>query len=196
MNENDWDKILRIRTTGRDDSNSDTYRYPYEPTSYDVLERLIQSGYIDKHNTVLDYGCGKGRVSLFLAFQTKCHSIGIEYDERIYERAMANKESCSSGSRVQFVCSDAKVYDIPTEVDRMFFFNPFSVILLRSILKKIYECYYESPRRILLMFYYPSTEYMDCLMNESRLTLVDEIDCGDLFKGSDERERIVVFSIE
>ena len=196
MNENDWDKILRIRTTGRDDSNSDTYRYPYEPTSYDVLERLIQSGYIDKHNTVLDYGCGKGRVSLFLAFQTKCHSIGIEYDERIYERAMANKESCSSGSRVQFVCSDAKVYDIPTEVDRMFFFNPFSVILLRSILKKIYESYYESPRRILLMFYYPSTEYMDCLMNESRLTLVDEIDCGDLFKGSDERERIVVFSIE
>lgn len=104
--------------------------------------------------------------------------------------------SCSSGSRVQFVCSDAKVYDIPTEVDRMFFFNPFSVILLRSILKKIYESYYESPRRILLMFYYPSTEYMDCLMNESRLTLVDEIDCGNLFKGSDERERIVVFSIE
>lgn len=196
MNENDWDKILRIRTTGRDDSNSDTYRYPYEPTSYDVLERLIQSGYIDKHNTVLDYGCGKGRVSLFLAFQTKCHSIGIEYDERIYERAMANKVSCSSGSRVQFVCSDAKVYDIPTEVDRMFFFNPFSVILLRSILKKIYESYYESPRRILLLFYYPSTEYMECLMNESRLTLVDEIDCGDLFKGSDERERIVVFSIE
>lgn len=196
MNENNWDKILRIRTTGRDDSNSDTYRYPYEPTSYDVLERLIQSGYIDKHNTVLDYGCGKGRVSLFLAFQTKCHSIGIEYDERIYERAMANKVSCSSGSRVQFVCSDAKVYDIPTEVDRMFFFNPFSVILLRSILKKIYESYYESPRRILLLFYYPSTEYMECLMNESRLTLVDEIDCGDLFKGSDERERIVVFSIE
>lgn len=196
MNENDWDKILKIRTTGRDDSNSDTYRYPYEPTSYDVLERLIRSGYIDKQNTVLDYGCGKGRVSLFLSFQTKCHSIGIEYDERIFERAIANKESCSSGNRVQFVCSDAKVYDIPSEVDRIFFFNPFSVILLRSILKKIYESYYESPRRILLMFYYPSTEYIECLMNESRLTLVDEVDCSDLFKGSDERERIVVFSTD
>lgn len=195
MNENDWDKVLKIRTTGRDDSNSDTYRYPYEPTSYDVLERLIRSGYIDKQNTVLDYGCGKGRVSLFLSFQTKCHSIGIEYDERIFERAISNKESCSSGSRVQFVCSDAKVYDVPSEVDRIFFFNPFSELLLKSVLKKIYESYYESPRRILLMFYYPSTEYMDCLMSESMLTLVDEIDCGDLFKGSNERERIVVFSI-
>lgn len=195
MNENDWDKVLKIRTTGRDDSNSDTYRYPYEPTSYDVLERLIRSGYIDKKNTVLDYGCGKGRVSLFLAFQTKCHSIGIEYDERIFERAMANKESCPSGSRVEFLLNDAKVYDVPSEVDRVFFFNPFSAILLRSVLKKIYESYYESPRRILLMFYYPSAEYMDCLMSESGLTLVDEIDCGDLFKGSDEREQIVVFSI-
>ena len=195
MNENEWDKILKIRTTGRDDSNSDTYRYPYEPTSYDVLERLIRSGYIEKQNTVLDYGCGKGRVSLFLAFQTKCRSIGIEYDERIFERALVNKESSSAGSRVQFVCSDAKVYDVPPEVDRIFFFNPFSVILLRSVLKKIYESYYESPRRILLMFYYPSAEYMDCLINESELTLVDEIDCGNLFKGSDERERIVVFGL-
>ncbi len=195
MNENEWDKILKIRTTGRDDSNSDTYRYPYEPTSYDVLERLIRSGYIEKQNTVLDYGCGKGRVSLFLAFQTKCHSIGIEYDERVFERAMANKEACSAGSRVQFVCGDAKGYDVPSEVDRIFFFNPFSSILLRSILKKIYESYYEAPRRILLMFYYPSNEYMDCLMNEHELTLIDEIDCGDLFKGSDDRERIVVFSM-
>lgn len=195
MTEHEWDKILKIRTTGRDDSNSDTYRYPYEPTSYDVLERLVRSGYIEKKDTVLDYGCGKGRVSLFLAYQTKCHSIGIEYDERIYERAMANKESCSSGSRVEFICSDAKVYDVPSEVNRIFFFNPFSVVLLRSILKKVYESYYESPRQIFLMFYYPSPEYMECLMSESELTLVDEIDCGDLFMGSDERERIVVFGI-
>ena len=35
MNQNEiqWDKILKIKTTGRDDSHSDQYRYPYEPTS-------------------------------------------------------------------------------------------------------------------------------------------------------------------
>ena len=27
-----WDKLLRIKTTGRDDSMADQYRYPYEPT--------------------------------------------------------------------------------------------------------------------------------------------------------------------
>ena len=35
-----WDRLLRIRTTGRDDSRADQYRYPYEPTPYCVLERL------------------------------------------------------------------------------------------------------------------------------------------------------------
>lgn len=60
-NEIRWDKLLHIQTMGRDDSNSDQYRYPYEPTPYSVLERLANTGYIRKNNTLLDYGCGKGR---------------------------------------------------------------------------------------------------------------------------------------
>ena len=36
-NEEKWDRLLRIRTTGRDDSHADQYRYPYEPTPYSVL---------------------------------------------------------------------------------------------------------------------------------------------------------------
>ncbi len=60
--EQKWDKLLQIHTTGRDDSDSDQYRYPYEPTPYKVLERLANSGLLRKGNTLLDYGCGKGRV--------------------------------------------------------------------------------------------------------------------------------------
>ncbi|MEQ3616136.1 hypothetical protein [Mediterraneibacter gnavus] len=33
-----WEKLLKIRTSGRDDSHSDQYHYPYEPTPYRVLE--------------------------------------------------------------------------------------------------------------------------------------------------------------
>ena len=78
MKEKEWEKLLRIKTTGRDDTRSDTFRYPYEPTSYEVLERLPNTGFIGKNNTMLDYGCRKGRVNIFMAYQTKCHSIGIE----------------------------------------------------------------------------------------------------------------------
>ena len=46
--EKTWDKLLQIKTRGRDASNSDQYRYPYEPTPYSVLERLANSGLIRK----------------------------------------------------------------------------------------------------------------------------------------------------
>lgn len=91
-NESRWDKLLNIRTMGRDDTHADQYRYPYEPTPYSVLERLANAGYIRKGNILLDYGCGKGRVDFFLSYQTRCKSIGIEYDERIYEKAAENKK--------------------------------------------------------------------------------------------------------
>lgn len=102
-NETTWDKLLQIRTTGRDDSNSDQYRYPYEPTPYSVLERLANSGLIRKKDTVLDYGCGKGRVDFFLSYQTKAGTLGIEYDERIYQGAMENKKTAVSGARTTFI---------------------------------------------------------------------------------------------
>ena len=44
--ERSWDKLLQIQTVGRDDTNSDEYRYPYEPTPYCVLERLVDYGLV------------------------------------------------------------------------------------------------------------------------------------------------------
>ena len=62
-----------------------------------MIERLAGSGYIEKKNVLLDYGCGKGRVDFFLAYQIGCRCIGVEYDERIYGNACENKENAQNG---------------------------------------------------------------------------------------------------
>ena len=197
MNQNEiqWDKLLKVKTTGRDDSRSDQFCYPYEPTPYSVLERLANSGLINKKNVLLDYGTGKGRVCFFLSYQTRCKSTGIEYDERIFNSAESNKGQAVSGKRVSFKMICAEEYEVPTDVDRCYFFNPFSVEILRKVLAKIYESYYENPREILLMFYYPSEEYVSCLMTEEQLMFYDEINVEDLFEGKNGRERILVFEV-
>ena len=41
IRENKWDKLLKIHTMGRDDSNADQYHYPYEPTPYSVLANTV-----------------------------------------------------------------------------------------------------------------------------------------------------------
>lgn len=124
QNENQWDKLLKIKTTGRDDSRADQYRYPYEPTPYCVLERLANSGLISKKNVVLDYGTGKGRVCFFLSYQTRCSSIGVEYDDRIFAGARANQEQAVSGKRTSFELTSAEEYPVPTSIDRCYFFQP------------------------------------------------------------------------
>ncbi len=194
--ENKWDKLLQIKTMGRDDSNADQYRYTYEPTPYSVLERLANTGYIRKNNTLIDYGCGKGRVDFFLSYQVRCHSIGIEYDERIYEKAVENQDTAVCGGRTVFELMKAEQFEVPKEVDRFYFFNPFSVELLKKVIGRILESYYENPREMKLFFYYPSDEYISYLMTVEELMFADEIDCRDLFPGDDSRERIVIFEVE
>ena len=194
-NEEKWDRLLRIRTTGRDDSHADQYRYPYEPTPYSVLERLAQSGRIWKKQVLLDYGCGKGRVDFFLAYQAGCRSIGIEYDDRIYEKAVENQKAAVSSGRVRMEQANAEMFPVPPEVDRIYFFNPFSVEILQKVMNRILYSYYEQMRPIQLFFYYPSDEYLSYLMTVDELMFEDEIECGDLFPGEDPRERIVIFEL-
>ena len=192
-NENIWDKLLQIRTTGRDASSADQYRYPYEPTPYSVLERLANSGLIRKKDVVLDYGCGKGRVDFFLSYQTKAKTIGIEYDERIYQGALENQKTAVSRTRTEFMLTRAEEYEVSSEVNRYYFFNPFSVELLRKVMARIIASYYEKPREVFLFFYYPSEEYISYLMTVDELEFYDEIACSDLFEGNDLRERIMIF---
>ena len=122
--ESSWDKLLQVKTCGRDDTNSDQYRFPYEPTPYCVLERLAGSELIAPDDTVLDYGCGKGRVGFFLSYRTKAEVIGIEYDERIYCDAQENQKTAVSRARSRFVLTRAEDYPVPPEVNRCYFFQP------------------------------------------------------------------------
>lgn len=194
-NDNSWDKLLQIKTSGRDDSNSDQYHYPYEPTPYSVLERLANSGLIRKKDVLLDYGCGKGRVDFFLSYQTKAKTIGIEYDERIYQGASNNLMTAVSRRRAEMILAKAETYEVPAEVNRCYFFNPFSVEILRKVMARILESYYEEPREILLFFYYPSEEYISYLMTVDELSFYDEISCEDLFEENNSRERIMIFEM-
>ena len=193
--EGTWDKLLQIKTVGRDDTGADQYHHPYEPTPYCVLERLAGSGWIGKDDVVLDYGCGKGRVGFFLSYRAKAKTLGIVYDERIYGGALENRKTALSKSKPDFVLTRAEEYAVPADVNRCYFFNPFSVEILRKVMARILASYYAHPREMFLFFYYPADEYIAYLMTVDELEFYDEIECDDLFAGKDPRERIMIFQL-
>ena len=190
-----WDKLLKIHTGGRDDTNADEYHHPYEPTPYSVLERLAESDFCRPEDTGLDYGCGKGRVGFFLGDRTRARTIGIEYDRHIYESAQENRKTTISRIKPDFELTRAEEYPVPEAVSRCYFFNPFSAELLSKVMARILESWYAHPRDMFLFFYYPSEEYIAWLMTVEELEFYDEIECDDLFPGYDDRERILIFQL-
>jgi hypothetical protein len=98
-------------------------------------------------------------------------------------------------AKASFVLSNAEAYALPPEVNRCYFFNPFSAEILRKVMARILESYYDYPRDLFLFFYYPSDEYIAYLMTLEELDFYDEIPCDDLFSGNDPRERILIFQL-
>jgi len=194
--EQQWDKYLKIDTVKHDTADADEYRFAYEPTPYPVLGLLADHGYVGKTNYLLDYGCGKGRAVFYLSYLTKCRAVGLEYNERILKAARYNKASAVSGKHVELVHSDAGAFEVPADVDRCFFFNPFSVEIFRKVYAKVLDSWYEKPREILFFFYYISDDYLEFIYGHTELRLCEEIDCRAYPIGEPRREKIMVFSLD
>ena len=196
MSEQWWEKKLNIRTAGKTDHFIEEACNPYEPTDYCILEALTDSGYISSESHVLDYGCGKGRTAIFLSFRTGCRATGVEYDQELYEDAVKNLEQSKLPAQykkgIRFVCADARNYQVLDE-NCFYFFNPFAEEVLRAVLGKILQSYYENPRQMYLFFYYPFEAEAAALITADGLQFVDEIDCTELYEHYDRRERILVF---
>lgn len=185
------DKFLKIKTNGRDDTKANYLNFPYEPTPYKVLERLANSGYLSKKDKIIDYGAGKGRVDFYLAYQAKVKMVGVEYDKRLYQLALKNKEYAISATRVEFVNQNAKYFLPPVDATGAYFFNPFSITILKTVMNKLKE-----HKGFKLFFYYPSKTYLDYLNSCSFLKLRDRITYQDVFFTTDERECLLIYQIE
>lgn len=195
-----YDTQLNMKTTDRDDTFSDTHHYPYEPTQYRVLDRIVEESVIDGCAHIIDYGCGKGRVSIYLANKMHCLATGIDLEDSFVADALANLNrvdiDAEQKEKIEFYVADASQFVVPSTADVFYFFNPFSVSILASVIERIKESYYNNPRQMTLLFYYPSDEYVSFLMREDALLFDDEIDCRDLFDGQDERERVLIYRME
>ena len=197
------DAKLHVKTTGRIGDFSDDHVYPYEPTSYSVLDRLAQSGWVQNTDHLLDYGCGKARTLIYLHDKTGCRASGVELIQSLYDTGLENiasynKHVCMPHGKqcvIDLACCPAQSYEIPPSVNRVFFFNPFSVEIFKSVMKRVTDSFYEKTRPILVFLYYPQDEYVAYMAQLDEVMFEDEIDCRDLFPEKDGRNRILVYSI-
>ena len=221
----EWDEKLGIITAGAGEDSADTVNFRYEPTPYAVLDRLAGSGLIGPDSLLIDYGCGRGRCSLFLHARTGCRAIGIDHNPVLVGEAKANLvRMMTAGNRLESISASShesirtpegekpekagkaekqavtfrrmRAQDYQvTEEDRFYFFNPFSEVILQGVLQEIIASWYENPRQMYLFFYYPKDEDVALLSMYDEILFYDEIDCTDLYGGRDSRERVLIYEL-
>lgn len=139
------DRVLGVRTsllvglkpkeTKHDDASV------FESPSWFHLFWILRRVYRNRHEvTLLDYGCGSGRVLFMGCLLGFKNVIGVELNEELVAIARRNSERLRFGwgRRVQVFEVDACTY-IPQGVTHVWLFNPFGKDTMAEVLRRIVE---------------------------------------------------------
>ena len=142
---------VSVEKLGLDNSES----VEYASVSYRHIIEMLNRIPVDKSkSTLLDYGCGKGRVLVIASADRFKRIIGVEIS-RLISTARENIHGMRHRETEDVVLEqcDAAEYDIPLDVNIIFFFNPFRGSTLKSVVEKIRSSYEKSPRDIFIIFF-------------------------------------------
>ncbi|MGL4971644.1 MAG: SAM-dependent methyltransferase [Culicoidibacterales bacterium] len=194
MTENQWETSLQIQTAGEQTIfPADAAYHRYEATPYADFVTLLAHYQPLTNAHFIDFGCGKGRFSFFMAAKGY-PSTGIEMDTYLFEQACLNQQTFSAkfpNATIKFHCELAQNYQLQTVENSFYFFNPFDKRIFQQVLKQILGSYQLSPRPLEIILYYPSHEYLDYLDDCTPFTLKQTIIC----QATDPRHRFVIYNL-
>jgi SAM-dependent methyltransferase len=157
------DAIIHLHEVGIQDPDCHCYAATNYRRFKQVLDRVTltpgQDGFID-------YGSGLGRVVLLAAGYPFKRVIGLEVAEELHKTAERNlavaraKLKCRD---VQLLNADARTYEIPADITVLYFWNPFSESILRSVCQQLARSLTAAPRTVTVCYASPYTP--NCLEN-------------------------------
>lgn len=175
------DQFLNIKTTGDQRGFNNFYHYhPYEATPYQALEKLFDAHPLSNNDRLVDFGCGKGRLSFAANYQFDASAVGIEMNETFCEDAIQNRDNyvkkfLKREDKLVFHCCLAEDYRVNKLDNNFYFFNPFSIQIFMKVLQNILKSVEESEREVKVILYYGSQEYFYYLEDYSPFELIDVI---------------------
>ncbi|KIL43578.1 hypothetical protein KP77_32840 [Jeotgalibacillus alimentarius] len=177
--------------------SSSIHHNRYEATPYEGLEVLSELYPLRRYNGLVDYGCGKGRVSFYFHHRFGLNVTGVEMNPRLYQEALQNQASYLAKRKLgrgslQFEHAFAEKYEVNEEQDVFYFFNPFSVQIFAAVMNRIAVSLEQKERDAVVILYYPTVEYIHHLEEKTAFMLVRQIPIPGLVENNN-NERFVIF---
>lgn len=201
MNEQYYEKLLNIKTSGEQKIFNESIHYNrYEPTAYSALEVLSKNYTLTEVDSIIDFGCGKGRLNFYINHFFQSTVTGIEMNSFFYKEALENKKDYLKKHKkkidnINFSNCFAEEYNIDPSNNKFYFFNPFSVQIFTKVVKKIIISVEKSERPVDIILYYPSEDYIYFLENNTSFRLFDEIRLPSLYD-KDHRQTFLVYRLD
>ncbi len=167
----------------------------YEATNYKDLVKIFDELNMTQYDTLVDLGCGLGRVLFYCNQKYLCKVTGVEYDREIYDKLQENAEAYQKrfkGQEKKFSLLKMKAEDYIVDKDDNYFymFNPFSMDILHQVMKNIIKSKEEHPREITFIIYYCTYDIINALREYSDLKLEKIIKLSNYESDPDEKAYI------
>lgn len=118
---------------------------------FNVLKRLPVE---TRESVFLDYGCGNGRALVAAASIGYRRIIGIEVS-RLVDLARINvgRMRHRKAFTIELKQCDATDFAVPSDVNIIYFYNPFRGATLEAVLKNIHNSYLNAKRKIFIVYF-------------------------------------------
>ena len=201
MNEQYYEKLLNIKTSGEQKIFNESIHYNrYEPTAYAALEVLSKNYTFMDADSIVDFGCGKGRLNFYINHFFQSNVTGIEMNSFFYQEALENKKAYFKKHKkklnsINFLNCFAEEYNIDPSNNKFYFFNPFSIQIFTKVVKNIIISVEKYERPVDIILYYPSDDYIYFLENNTPFQLFTEIKLPSLYD-KDHRQTFLVYRLD
>lgn len=175
------DGLLHVNTTKAMflPEHDNKVNYMYEPFPYIKMKRLFKNFSFSESDGFVDIGCGKGRILVGAALSGCVNVYGIDISKELLEYAEKNLAECEKRKadlKYKLLCMDARDFTFTPDINKVFFYNPFSYRIFLKVMKALKKSVEENPRDVTIFLAGPE--------HVSRY-LVDDKDF--LFAGMDQK---------
>lgn len=166
MDHGSFDKINRVDTDrlvnkeelyGSVLSPNKTFMNRYEPTDVttarSILNQLITIDPAVVNSSLIDFGCGKGRVLLVAEKMGFTKLIGVEFSSYLCKVCANNIKKTNSSA--QIYCADAAEFELTGDIRTFYFFNPFEQCVLEKVLSNVRSYLQTKPYDGYIIYVYP-----------------------------------------
>jgi SAM-dependent methyltransferase len=192
------EKKYQIHTIGEDQLNmlkergiDISHAHIYMPVNYFILESLMKEiVQLEQNKTLLDLGCGKGRVLVVAAAFGFKKIMGIDNSKEFCDEAMLTTAACAGkypDARFIIINADALYFEIPDDICSIFLFNPFDELIMHGVAANINKSQQANPRTVRILYANPL--YKSVLL-EQGFTEIFHLRKHDYFEGSILERRI------